>query len=917
MSYKKFLITIVILSLLSVSAPQKTHAQYVDVVQATKEMGLDTIAYNIGRMMLKKLTAQTVNWINSGFKGNPGYVTDPNQFFLDIADNTVSQYLTSNPKLNQLCSPFKAQVKLALIKNYLQEDDNYSCTLNTIKNNYDAFIQDFSQGGWDGWFEMTQTSGGNPYSAYFAAQSGLLKSVASKQESQQKELDLSGGFLNQKKCKSGTEITPSDIYKITSDLISRGYTSEEISEIMATYPKVGECDDSSLETVTPGSVINDGLKKALGSGWEQLHAADEINEIITALVSQLIKKVTGGDKGGLRGTSQPSTGGGNSYTSQLSDDPQPDPVDVNSLSLSPTTMKCVTDPDTGEQTCSVVPGTVTGPEWLTPIRVETANLPSPAQCLQQNGNYAGALSDAMQAVLSANPTLASSMNTTTNSYAFLTLVAQNPPAGYNVTDQVLNGNDNPNRGDLLAIWKNGDEKMERYDVISGAGDGNKKLSDAVYTGFTGSIPLNCTASGGGRGCHCEYAPTTPTPTTPVKNPEITSISPTSIMAGSYLTINGKDLTTTIQLFDNSGNRTTEVGQGGGSQVTVRIPTNLTSGYYTVKIYKSADSISNGKQLVIRAKQLPSIPTVPTTSSWTPTQTVNGWWAQVSPNGKYVAYGNWGESWVTDLESTTNPKQTWDLSKPAGLPAGARCMGGQWITPSTLTFVCEIDQNNSSAGFYRYETEINSGTTKKNETPGLVSANSWVAVDGHYTSYLASDGGRIAQDNKLVVSGAGGAMSVSQDKIVHACDNTNAEICVRKNDGTFLKKYTAKTSLHGTATKNDHIAYGGYGPVRGITPTGTDIDLTVTPWRLEGIGPGGIFYVGTTPWVVTTTWDDYTGNGFVILRPWADNRAIAVVADAVGVSIGIRGNDFVIAYWSDVGKMYVVTVPISSPRSSLD
>src|SRR3989344_5622735 len=215
MRYKKFAVVIIILSFFSFLTPKKAEAQYVDVVQLPKEFALDTIAVIIGKIILKKLTAQTVNWINSGFKGNPGYVTNPSQFFLDIGDSTASVFLSAT-ELNKLCSPFKAQVRLALVKNYIQEDYNFSCTLSTLKNNYDAFTNDFSVGGWDVWFEMTQTSGGNPYSAYFAAQSGLLKSVASKQESQQKELDLSGGFLNQKKCKSGTEITPSDIYKITS-----------------------------------------------------------------------------------------------------------------------------------------------------------------------------------------------------------------------------------------------------------------------------------------------------------------------------------------------------------------------------------------------------------------------------------------------------------------------------------------------------------------------------------------------------------------------------------------------------------------------------------------------------------------------------------------------------------------------------
>ena len=50
--------------------PQKSHAQYIDISQAAKEYGLDSIASIVAKNILRKLTAQTVNWINSGFKGN-------------------------------------------------------------------------------------------------------------------------------------------------------------------------------------------------------------------------------------------------------------------------------------------------------------------------------------------------------------------------------------------------------------------------------------------------------------------------------------------------------------------------------------------------------------------------------------------------------------------------------------------------------------------------------------------------------------------------------------------------------------------------------------------------------------------------------------------------------------------------------
>ena len=79
---------------------------------------------------------------------------------------------------------------------------------------------------------------------------------------------------------------------------------------------VGSSGGENCQTVTPGSVISSSLNKALGAGQDSLVAADEIDEIIGALASQLVNQVLG--PGGLLGTSQTSAGGGTpSYISRI------------------------------------------------------------------------------------------------------------------------------------------------------------------------------------------------------------------------------------------------------------------------------------------------------------------------------------------------------------------------------------------------------------------------------------------------------------------------------------------------------------------------------------------------------------------------------------------------------------------------
>ncbi len=184
--------------------PSEAKAQYVDLVQSVKEYVADPLAWAVANKVIEGVTAQTVNWINSGFQGNPAYVTNPGQFFLNVADNQASNFLSSTA-LNQLCSPFKAQVRLALVRNYLRDNQNFSCTLSKISNNYDQFINDFNQGGWDGWFEMTQNDQSNPYGAYLQTQNALATNIGNAQENYKDQLNWGRGFLSFEKCKSGTE----------------------------------------------------------------------------------------------------------------------------------------------------------------------------------------------------------------------------------------------------------------------------------------------------------------------------------------------------------------------------------------------------------------------------------------------------------------------------------------------------------------------------------------------------------------------------------------------------------------------------------------------------------------------------------------------------------------------------------------
>ena len=345
---KIFVSSLILLSMIF-SFPQSTHAG--SFILVSKEFALDAIAWNIANTMLRKVTAQTVNWINSGFQGSPAYVRNPNQFFLSVADQEASRFL-SGTELNALCSPFRAQVRLALVRNHLDDQQNFSCSLGILRNNYDQFMGDFSQGGWDGWFELTQNDQNNPIGAYRQAQNRLTTNIGNQQIKFQDQLKWSGGFLSWETCPEGLDRDPSD--------------------------GQGDCWVEK-QTNTPGKLIADTLHTNVSIGTKRLEASDEIDEVISALFNQLTERLVGGIGRGLFGASNPGTGQ-TKYTTDLENEqPPPPPVaPPPQIPPCPTDLGYICDGDVLIPPPPPTPGGGTPPaSLLSQIQAERGNYGTP------------------------------------------------------------------------------------------------------------------------------------------------------------------------------------------------------------------------------------------------------------------------------------------------------------------------------------------------------------------------------------------------------------------------------------------------------------------------------------------------------------------------------------------------------------
>lgn len=257
-----------------------------------KETVLDAIAWQLANAVLKEMIKSVTKWVNSGFKGSPAFVSDFEGFITDVADKAAGNFIYGNG-LQGLCSPFKFDIKLALHTQYEQTRDyKAQCTLSSVVNNMENFFNgDFLEGGWDGWYKVTMEPQNNPYGSLLETSGQLSLKIQGAQTKELSILNFGNGFMSMR---------------------DPNCTNNETIE-----------DPNTCPIVTPGNVIQTQLNETLNIPAGRLQVADEINELIGALFSQLVSQALSG-AGGLLGLTESGYGGNSGgYFDDLDDEREP------------------------------------------------------------------------------------------------------------------------------------------------------------------------------------------------------------------------------------------------------------------------------------------------------------------------------------------------------------------------------------------------------------------------------------------------------------------------------------------------------------------------------------------------------------------------------------------------------------------
>lgn len=279
----------------------RAHAIFGDIALATKEYTLDGIAWLVADVAWQSMTQSIVNWINSGFEGSPAFITDLNRELSGVADAVAEDFfrgldsvVVSNTGFS-IRAPFQDQISAALREEFYRTTSSYGFDVRHPYNDCNRSAG-FS---FDSWFCQSQNPANNPYGRYMLARDDLWRAVNQETQNRLREAGWAGGFKGWRgNCGpygNGNQTAGPGGVAGPVDLNQRDQT-------------VG------CSIRTPGAVIEDQLVNALGAPFARLTAADEINEIIGALLTQMVNQVLG--SGGLTGVSQPSAGGGRSYINQ-------------------------------------------------------------------------------------------------------------------------------------------------------------------------------------------------------------------------------------------------------------------------------------------------------------------------------------------------------------------------------------------------------------------------------------------------------------------------------------------------------------------------------------------------------------------------------------------------------------------------
>lgn len=307
-------ITAVSTPVTAVATPASAVANVGDTLVNTAHTGwstigkntLNTLAYQAGQIALNQLTDNTIAWIRGGFHGSPSFNVDTQAMGEELADS-VTLGLVSQIKSLAVCD---FDVDVSFVDNLT---DSYQlakkkkmpikCPFDesVTKINATFYASDVETAvnsfSWE-LFSAALNDAGNPYGVQIVtANEQAAQQAKTKANSDQKQ-SWSNGYadlVDTNDCKY-----PSEIKKIlegTPASEATGGLDPGTGEQIPTQEVPPETDPAKIaawqkqycKTTTPGNIVGSQLTKTLGLDMDRLGFADNLNKIISALLTVAVQ----------------------------------------------------------------------------------------------------------------------------------------------------------------------------------------------------------------------------------------------------------------------------------------------------------------------------------------------------------------------------------------------------------------------------------------------------------------------------------------------------------------------------------------------------------------------------------------------------------------------------------------------------
>lgn len=279
-----------------------------------KENLLDGLAWSLAKMAVQQISDQTITWINNGFRNPDGskgplYITDLS-FYTGFVCNQTLLTFVKQMQASELDPQIRRVTAGTLLKTNpcgLQVGDRPSvgdAIFSSIVDDLDKQV------GWRTWRQAMMNPLATPYGQYLTSTAELNRLLHQELNHELEQIAWGSGFFPVQQCRTETVET--------TGVLAPAPTGPGAGTVLRPQ---AQATQEICETVTPGVAIENRLADVFGSDIRQLELADEINEIITALMRQLMAQVFSSDSsGGLRNIGRESRPGQPSFPTSVTVD---------------------------------------------------------------------------------------------------------------------------------------------------------------------------------------------------------------------------------------------------------------------------------------------------------------------------------------------------------------------------------------------------------------------------------------------------------------------------------------------------------------------------------------------------------------------------------------------------------------------